>query len=88
MSTVWRAKSGPLVLGTYTNLVAAQAHCEFDLQQRAEGLPGPTIWLDNSSDPGIWDLWAAAESGDPAFPLGYFVVSVEVQDKFDPERDA
>lgn len=87
-STVWRAMNGPvLVLGTYTTPASAQEHCEFDLQQRTEQLAGPTVWLENSSDPDR-DLWAASASGEPAFPLGYFVVQVEVQDKFDPERDA
>ena len=76
---IYRAYSGSIPLGTYTNPTAARAHCED--KARLERPTGAFAWI---SDPnGGGDL----VEGEMEHLTGYVVTSLEVDSEYDPEVD-
>lgn len=81
--TVYRAEWYGDPLCTYTNLKAAQKHCEaaarINLFDRDDV---PVSWTpDDEDDPAIWDL--VERRGDVKEPTGYCVVGASVASEYD-----
>ena len=86
--TVYRAEYDPGVpLGTYTNLKAAQQHCEtFVRCEEADGDRLSFDWIpDDEDDPAIWEL--VVQRGEDETTTGYCVAVVDVASAFDEEAD-
>ena len=86
--TVYRAEhDSGMPLCTYTNLKAAQKHCESYV--RREHPSGDVLvfdWIpDDEEDTAIWEL--VAQLGEDESTTGYCVAVVDVASEYDEEAD-
>ena len=74
-----------LILCTYSNLAAAQAHCED--WARLELGSAPTFdWIpDDEDDPAVWEL--VAQTGDEESETGFSVTVADIAAEYDPDGD-
>ncbi|MFE4691214.1 hypothetical protein ACFRH6_14290 [Streptomyces sp. NPDC056749] len=88
VASYFKAAWGMTPLGQYTNLRAAQTHCEADATNNAEDPEGLSFeWFGDAHEPGdpcelLLTVDGKQESSD------YTVTRVEVDAEYDPEADA